>query len=135
MPAPAAAATPGTTPSAPAGAPAAVTGGNSRAGEPRAPLAALPGALLRPQATPFGDGLRIDFAFQARTAAAAFARDGMVTLVFDSAEPMDASALVASSNGLIAAAELSRQGSAAGSPTVLRLVPAGLGQARRRRPA
>ncbi len=112
---PPAAAAPTSEPAQPPAPPA-----SSSVPEPRKAAVAMPTGPVRPVVTVVGEGLRIAFPFTSRTGAAFVERDGVVTLVFDSIQAVEAGNLVASANGRIEAADAMRRGIA----TVIRIVPA-----------
>ena len=68
-----------------------------------------PGAV-KPQAEALGKGVKISFPFQTRSAAAAFERDGIVTLVFETAESLDRPAINALNGGPVLFTEATRRG-------------------------
>ncbi|HEX2725894.1 MAG TPA: hypothetical protein VHN20_08760, partial [Beijerinckiaceae bacterium] len=72
-----------------------------------------PAAAIRPSATVAGDGLKIAFPFAARTAAAAFERDGLVTAVFHGPATIDLSALPDPALKFVRRAEVRREGAVA----------------------
>jgi hypothetical protein len=93
----------------------AKTDGGKAAGasEPRpagnaSALAAL--GAVKAQAEPLGNGVKISFPFQTRSAAAAFERDGIVTLIFESAETLDRSSINALNGGPVLFTEATRRG-------------------------
>lgn len=83
-------------------------------------------------AAALGDGMRLDFDFTRRTGAAAFENDGLVTMVFDSAQGFDPAVLQAAVKPFRAEAEIERQSNAViirlslPLPQVARLSPDGL---------
>jgi hypothetical protein len=70
-------------------------------------------AAMRPSAAVSSDGLKIAFPFAARTAAAAFERAGVVTIVFHTPETVELASLPAQALDYVRPAETRRDGSVA----------------------
>lgn len=88
-----------------------------------------PAVPVKPGVTAWPEGLRIVFPFAARTAAAAFERGGLATLVFDTAEPVEVPSLPAEALRLASRAEVVRDGPltivrlALAEPQLIRFAP------------
>lgn len=74
---------------APAGAPESPAREAQASLTPRAAAAPDPSGIVRAKASLSGEGLAIEFPFRSRTAAAAFERGGVVTVVFHTPEAID----------------------------------------------
>jgi tetratricopeptide (TPR) repeat protein len=87
---------------------------------------------ITPRLDTFGKaGLKITFPFSNRTAAAAFERDGIVTLVFETRQQVDSIAVASTSGGVLSSLEAGYQKGSArvrigvNKPSFMRLIPEG----------
>jgi hypothetical protein len=86
-------------------------GAGASEARPAGSAAGLAGlGAVKAQTEPLGNGVKISFPFQTRSAAAAFERDGIVTLIFESAEALDRSSINALNGGPILFTEATRRG-------------------------